>query len=158
MSIYVDVSDKVIDDDLAFNFVQSEEHGAQVSFKGIVRNSNHGKKVISVAYDAFEPLAKKVLWDIANEGIVKYKTNFKIAIIHRTGNLKVKEASLLVVASSKHRDEAFDIVRYVVEELKVRVPIWKREFYENGETEWLRGHTLCRHSSGRREVHAHGAK
>lgn len=121
--------------------------GALSSFLGVVRNHNHGKKVVAVAYDAFEPLACEILRQIGREAQDRWGQEIGFLIVHRTGRLEVGEASVLIAAQAPHRDEAYQASRYVIEELKKRTPIWKKEYYENGETEWLKGHALCSHPS-----------
>lgn len=117
--------------------------GAVNSFLGVVRDTNHGKKVINVSYDAYIPMAEKVLHEIATEAQDKWVKNSAIIIHHRTGKLNVGESSVAIIVNTPHRDESFQMCRYIIEELKVRVPIWKKETYETGATEWLRGHALC---------------
>ena len=107
--------------------------GAQVIFTGIVRNLNHGKKVVKVEYDAFEPLAKQTFQQIANEAFAKWGPNLAITIIHRVGELLVGELSILIVVNSKHRDEAYLTSRYLLEEIKTRAPIWKKDFIVTGK-------------------------
>lgn len=121
-------------------------HGAQVIFLGVVRDHNHGRKVASMSYDAFEPLAERVLAEIAHEASAGVAD---VLVVHRTGRLKVGEASVLVVTSSPHRAEAYEASRHVIEEIKKRVPIWKQETYLDGESEWLAGHALCAHEPTR---------
>lgn len=144
--IKVIVSDAVIDLSKVMGEKLSDRtHGACNSFVGIVREVNHGKKVVSVSYDAYEPLAIKTLNDIASEAKTKWFQESSIFIQHRTGTLSVGEVSVVILVYTKHREEAFQMCKYIIEELKVRVPIWKKETYIDGETEWLRGHALCGH-------------
>ena len=122
-------------------------HGGQNIFFGAVREVNHGKKVVAVSYDAFEPLAEKILAEIAAEAKSKWGSDLCILVWHRTGTLSVGQLSVAIGVSSKHRDEAYLASRYVIEEIKTRAPIWKKEHYEDGETEWLKGHALCGHGA-----------
>lgn len=130
-----------------WNALRLPHCGASNVFTGVVRNLNHGRSVTAVSYDAHVMLAKKVLKEIATEAQKKWTANSSIFIQHRTGKLLVGEASVLIVVHTPHRDESFQICRYVIEQLKVRAPIWKKEYYTDGETEWLKGHSLCSHSS-----------
>jgi len=123
--------------------LQRPDCGASDLFFGMVRNRNHGRDVLAVQYDAYVPLAKAELRRISEEAFLMAKTEGTILIRHRTGKLKVGEVSVLIVALTPHRAEAFQVCRYVIEELKKRAPIWKKEFYQDGETEWLKGHALC---------------
>jgi molybdopterin synthase catalytic subunit len=121
------------------------EHGAQIIFTGIVRNHNQGKKVMGVSYDAHPVLAKKVFQEISEEALEKWGHDLSVRIIHRAGRLAVGEVSLVIVVSSRHRDESYQASRYIIEEIKNRAPVWKKEHYEDGDSEWLQGHALCGH-------------
>jgi molybdopterin synthase catalytic subunit len=127
-------------------FVNHRGHGGQNFFFGAVRERNHGKHVVAVSYDAFIPLAEKILHEIASEAQQKWGSSLKICMIHRVGRLEVGDLSVAIGVSAPHRDESYQASRYIIEELKLRAPIWKKEFYDNGETEWLKGHALCQHS------------
>ena len=140
------VTEFAIQNQEIFQFVQDFEHGGQCFFFGAVRSQNHGLQVVAVEYDAFIPLAEKTFTEIAHEAIAKWGNDLKIIVRHRTGKLLVGEISVAIGVSSKHRDEAYQASRYVIEQIKVRAPIWKKEYYTNGETEWLKGHSLCQHS------------
>ncbi|MCO5143790.1 MAG: molybdenum cofactor biosynthesis protein MoaE [Oligoflexia bacterium] len=129
-----------------FQKVHRPENGGMNFFFGSVRDFNADKKVIAVSYDSFEPLAIKVLEEISKEAIVKWGDSLNIYVVHRVGRLKCGEISVGVGVSSRHRDESYQASRYIIEQLKNRVPIWKKETYENGETAWLRGHALCSHA------------
>ncbi len=118
--------------------------GAEVSFLGVVRRWNHGKKVIAVSYDAFQPLTENIIEEICREAQGKWGKDLGITVIHRIGRLEVGEISVFIHVKSVHRDEAYQTSRYVIEELKHRAPIWKKEHYEDGETAWLKGHALCK--------------
>ena len=144
------VDETPIDGTLALAALQSFEvtrsHGAEILFLGIVRDINLGRNVTAVAYDAFTPLAEKTLALIADEAKEKWGKALQIVIFHRTGKLSVGEASLAIAVSSRHRDESYRASRYIIEEIKERAPIWKKEYYTDGESEWLKGHALCQHA------------
>ena len=129
--------------DLAAMTELPRRHGAQVVFLGVVRDHNHGRAVTSMSYDAFEPLAERILAEIAHEASAGVTD---VLVVHRIGRLTVGEASVLVVTSAPHRAEAYQASRHVIEEIKKRVPIWKQETYADGESAWLSGHALCGHS------------
>lgn len=120
--------------------VAADGHGAQDVFIGVVRNSHEGRQVVAVTYEAFEPLAKKVLAAIAAEAAAKHGA--KVAAAHRLGRLKVGEASVVIAAGSPHRAEAFAACRQVIEEIKKRLPVWKQEHYVDGDSAWLSGCSL----------------
>lgn len=129
----------------ATKFLTNPSHGAQSIFIGNVRNLNLGKTVISVSYDAFAALAENVFLQICEEATQKWGSDLQCAVIHRTGSLAIGEASLVVAVGSRHRNESYLASRYILEEIKTRAPIWKKEYYTNGETDWVRGHALCNH-------------
>jgi molybdopterin synthase catalytic subunit len=120
-------------------------HGAAVFFFGVVRNENHRRSVTAVSYDAHPRLAQRELERIAGELVATVGPSVKIRVTHRTGRLAVGEASVAIGVSTPHRAEAFAAARAVIEEIKKRLPVWKREHYADGESEWLRGHALCGH-------------
>jgi len=120
-------------------------HGAGSLFCGFVRDINLGKKVVAVEYDCFVPLAEKLFTEIAAEAAAKWGEDARILIVHRHGRLEIGEISVAIFVTTRHRDESYQASRYVIEEIKTRAPIWKKEFYENGETDWVRGHALCQH-------------
>ncbi len=144
--VEVFVSDGALDPMAGLRFVTASDCGAESLFVGTVRDHNHGKVVESVSYDAHSSLCKKTFEEIAQEARVKLdEPRIRISISHRVGELKPGEASVVIAVGAPHRDEAFRACRYVIEQIKVRSPIWKKERYENGETAWLRGHQLCSH-------------
>lgn len=111
--------------------------GGIVTFEGRVRNSNHGRKVRALEYEAFPEMA--VLE--GNRIIEEAKKKFDIEAAycaHRTGTLGVRDLAVWIVVYSKHREAAFRACEYIIDEIKVRVPIWKKEFYEDGQTEWVK--------------------
>jgi len=140
------VTEKRINPVDVFELASDFGHGAQNFFFGAVRSKNLGRTVVAVGYDAFTPLAEATLYEIANEAKAKWGSTLKICIIHRIGKLEVGELSVAVGVSSPHRDESYQVSRYIIEQIKLRAPIWKKEFYDDGETEWLKGHALCQHS------------
>ncbi len=135
-------------------FQASLQHGAINVFVGIVRNSNLGRVVTQMEYDCFIPLCEKTFLEIAQEAQKKWCEDANILVIHRHGCLSIGEASVAIVATTGHRDESYRITRYIIEEIKVRAPIWKKEYYQDGETDWVRGHALCQHRKV--DHHEHG--
>ena len=115
--------------------VTSPDTGAIVTFTGTVRDHARGQSVIALDYEAYAPAAEKMLARIGDEIRERWGLE-RIAIIHRTGLLGVGEASVVISISSAHREAAFDACRYAIERLKEIVPIWKKEFYQDGET-WI---------------------
>ena len=110
--------------------------GAVVGFTGRVRNQNEGRQVIALEYEAFDELALTEGEQIVSEAIGLYGLT-GAACVHRVGKLELGEPAIRVEASSAHRQAAFEACRWIVDEVKSRVPIWKKEYYEDGQTEWL---------------------
>jgi molybdopterin synthase catalytic subunit len=113
--------------------------GAVTSFLGLVRQDNLGRKVAFLEYEAYEPLAVKGLQRIVDE----VKGNWpsaKLGVHHRIGRLALGEASIIIVAASPHRGDAFAACRYTIERVKQIVPIWKHEHFDGGDV-WLEGAT-----------------
>ena len=112
--------------------------GARSVFEGTVRDTNDGHDVKKLEYECYESLAIKEGNKILGEAIEKFGL-IDAFCIHRIGTLEVGETAVIVVATSGHRDEAFKGCRHIIDEVKCRVPIWKKEHYQDGETEWLKG-------------------
>ena len=126
-----------------------KSHGAACVFEGTVRDINMGRKVIKLCYDINQKLAQKIILDICHEASERYNCpQAVVSVIHSWGELKVGDTSVLVRVGTPHRREAFNIARYVIDELKHRSPIWKKEFYSDGDSGWLKGHTLCQLAHG----------
>ena len=112
--------------------------GARALFEGIVRNSYEGQEVINLEYECYESLAIKEGNLILDEATKQYALNDAFCV-HRIGSLEIGETAVIVITASKHRDEAFRACRYIIDEVKIRVPIWKKEHYIDGESGWLKG-------------------
>ncbi len=110
--------------------------GGYASFEGLVRNHNEGMRVRRLEYEAFEPLAVKEGERIIAEAIEHFGIEHA-ACVHRIGDLAIGEMAVWVGVSARHRDEAFRACRYIIDEVKHRVPIWKKEHYENGDSGWV---------------------
>lgn len=112
--------------------------GAVLLFQGIVRDHNDGRPVTGIRYEAYESMAEKVLAEIAREAAERLGTD-RIVVEHRVGELGIGEASVVIAVSSPHRAEAFDAGRYIIEEIKKRLPVWKDELYADGDRGWVEG-------------------
>jgi molybdopterin synthase catalytic subunit len=132
------ITSEPIDTGEVLGMVGAAEDGAVLLFLGVVRNHNEGRGVVGIRYDAYAAMAEKVLADIAGEAAVRLGTD-RIAVVHRIGELGVGETSTAIAVSSPHRAEAFDTARYIIEEIKRRLPVWKEERYLEGEARWLDG-------------------
>ena len=127
--------------------VQSPERGGIACFLGTVRNHHQGRDVVRLEYSAYAPMVEAECARIVAE--VGSRWNVAISLRHRIGRLEVGDAAVAVVAASAHRDEAFIACRHVIEELKRRVPIWKREYFADGSVEWV-GSTELSGAAGQR--------
>jgi len=110
--------------------------GAYVQFDGWVRDHNEGRQVLQLEYEVYEPLAVKEGERIIREAVERFGVSNAHAI-HRAGLMELSEVAVVVGVSSPHRGEAFDACRYIIDQAKVRLPIWKKEYYANGKTEWV---------------------
>jgi molybdopterin synthase catalytic subunit len=113
--------------------------GAIVTFLGLVRNHNVGRRVRYLEYEAYEPLALKTFEHIAAEVRSRWP-QVRLALHHRIGRLEIGDASIAIAAASPHRADAYASCRYVIERVKQVAPIWKREFFDGGDV-WIEGAT-----------------
>ena len=149
--VFCEITASKINESVVFQKVSCAEHGGMNFFFGAVRKVNAGKNVVAVAYDVFEPLAMQTFRQIAEEARKKWGEDLRVCMVHRTGHLVPGEVSVGVGVSSRHRDESYQASRYIIEQIKHRAPIWKKEIYRNGETEWLKGHALCQRTGAHAE-------
>jgi molybdopterin synthase catalytic subunit len=110
--------------------------GGYVSFEGWVRNLNEGQEVVRLEYEAFQELAVKEGERIVAEAVRRFGVKHAMCI-HRTGSLDLSDMAVWVGVSSAHRGEAFDACRFIIDEIKHRVPIWKKEHYRSGDSGWV---------------------
>jgi molybdopterin synthase catalytic subunit len=127
-----------IDATALLHAVPAPSDGAVLLFWGVVRDHNEGRAVRHLDYDAYPAMAEAVLQEIASEVRQRWPIG-GIAIVHRVGRLEIGDASVGIAVASPHRADAYEASRYIIEELKRRVPIWKREGYVEGEDRWLGG-------------------
>lgn len=116
--------------------VASPAHGASILFVGTVREINDGRPVDGMEYTAYVAMAEKEMGAIAREASEQFMQS-AVVIVHRVGQLAIGDASVAIATSNAHRDAAYQASRYVIEQLKQRVPIWKREHYTDGTREWI---------------------
>ncbi|MBI4622547.1 MAG: molybdenum cofactor biosynthesis protein MoaE [Verrucomicrobia bacterium] len=110
--------------------------GACVTFEGWVRNRNEGQPVLSLEYEAYAPLAEKEGGRIVAEARERFAL-LSAVCVHRVGHLQLGEMAVWVGVTAEHRGAAFDACRYIIDEAKARVPIWKKEHYASGATAWI---------------------
>ena len=140
----VDSNDKKLSINDAERFISSVEFGASIFFTGTVRNLNNNKSVIGITYDSHDELVIKSFEEIYKEVDEKLNIQDKAVFIeHAKGYLNLGEISIIIAVACKHRDEAYVLSRYIIEEIKKRSPIWKKEHYENEESEWLKGNPIA---------------
>jgi len=119
--------------------VANTRNGATVLFVGSVRDVNDDAPVSGLDYTAYSAMAERELAAIVSEAAERWKTQ-DIVVEHRVGSLDLGDASVAIAAAHPHRGEAFETARYIIEELKKRLPIWKREHYVDGRSEWVNAH------------------
>lgn len=130
------LSDEPIRADEARTQLTDHEAGALVTFEGWVRDHNDGHSVKGLDYEAFKPLAEKE----GNRILVEAKDSFpvlSIACVHRTGSLTPGDLAVWIGVTARHRDAAFEACRYIIDQVKKRVPIWKKEHYGEGVSGWV---------------------
>jgi MoaE-MoaD fusion protein len=115
--------------------VEDERAGAIATFEGTVRRQSRGRTVSALEYEAYSGMAEKVMAEIADGVKGRYEL-CEVAVTHRVGRCEVGEVSVAIAVSAPHRHDALSACRAVIDELKERVPLWKKELYEGGE-EWL---------------------
>ena len=115
--------------------VEGDRAGAIATFQGTVRRQSRGRQVIALEYEAYAGMAEKVMSEIA-EGAKERHDLCEVAIAHRTGRCEVGDVSVVIAVSAAHRHPALTACREIIDELKGRVPLWKKELYEGGE-EWI---------------------
>ena len=136
-AVLVAVSADPIDATALLDFVSAPECGAVVLFLGTVRNHSKGKTdVTHLEYEAYDGVVEAKLAEIVAEAAARWPVP-RVAVVHRVGTVAVGEASVAVAVSSPHRADAFEAGRYLIDELKKRVPIWKKEHWPGG-AEWVR--------------------
>jgi molybdopterin synthase catalytic subunit len=138
----------------------SSEAGAFVSFEGRVRNHNEGRAVLRLEYEAYAAMAKKEA-DIVLAETRQLFPVIDLACVHRVGLLEIGEIAVWVGVIARHRAEAFDACRYVIDQIKARVPIWKKEYYVDGSTTWVNCAECASHAhadpTGQRHKHEYTA-
>ena len=139
----IDIKEKKLSIVEAENFILSYDYGASIFFTGTVRNQNENKSVIGITYDSHDALVISSFKEIYNEADQKLNIKDKsVYIEHAKGYLNLGEISIIIAVACKHRDEAYVLSRYFIEEIKKRSPIWKKEHYQNNDSVWLKGNPI----------------
>ena len=139
----IDVKESKLSIKNAETFISSQDYGASIFFTGTVRNENNNQIVTGMTYDSHDELVIKSFEEIYDEANQKLNIKDKSVFIeHAKGYLTLGEISIVIAVACKHRDEAYVLSRYIIEEIKKRSPIWKKEHYHNKESSWLKGNPI----------------
>ena len=139
----IDIKEKKLSILEAEDFISSSQFGASIFFSGTVRNQNDNKSVVGITYDSHDALVIKSFEEIYNEADQKLNIKNKAVFIeHAKGYLNLGKISIIIAVACMHRDEAYVLSRYIIEEIKKRSPIWKKEHYTNNESDWLKGNPI----------------
>lgn len=139
------VTDEAIDPQALRATLFDDAAGAYCGFEGWVRNLNEGQQVLRLEYEAYEPVAVDEGEKVLAEAATKFP-HLHAHCVHRTGILAIGECAVWVGVSSPHRDEAFEACRYIIDAVKVRLPIWKKEYYANGNSGWVNCERCASHA------------
>ena len=144
--VYVSVSDEPIDSTEMLRFVADASAGCSVLFTGTVRNHSPGRDGVSkLEYEAYGNVVEDKITDIVVDAMDQWPL-IRVAAVHRTGSLDIGESAVMVAVSSAHRSDAFPAARFIIDELKSRAPIWKKEHWRSG-AEWVEERTEHRAQS-----------
>ena len=132
------VTDKPLDTQAIIKSVETPESGAVNVFVGTVRNATKGKQVLKLEFEAYEPMATKELTKIVARAKAKWPIN-GVTVHHRTGMLTIRDVPVVIAVSTAHRSAGFEACQFIIDTLKETVPIWKKEFFEDGEV-WVAAH------------------
>lgn len=134
----IKITDEKLDLDACYNFVTDDSCGGIAAFVGTVRNDTKGKEVLQLDFSAYQPMAVKEMQKIADRALEKFDIK-KIAIHHAVGMLQIGDIPVIITVSSKHRKNAFLACEFAIDILKETVPIWKKEYFTDGEV-WVNAH------------------
>jgi molybdopterin synthase catalytic subunit len=134
------IVDRQLDACALLEEVANPRNGATIVFVGTVRDQNDGSPVTGLDYSSYSRMAERELAAIVEEACDRWKTR-DIVVEHRIGTLELGDASVVIAVAHPHRAEAYEASRYIIEELKKRLPIWKKEHYVDGRSEWVQSQT-----------------
>jgi len=141
-----------IDTKAVLDSIKRGEDGAAVVFEGVVRNQTRGRTTLYLHYEAYEQMALQQMEELAQQALTQFQIR-DVAIVHRLGRLEIGETSVLIVVASAHRAAAFDACRWLIDMLKRTVPIWKKEYFEDGAV-WADGEPFPEEVRTRSSLHA----
>ncbi|MBU6450505.1 MAG: molybdenum cofactor biosynthesis protein MoaE [Cyanobacteria bacterium REEB67] len=145
-----ELTDRAIDCEQLKEALRDDRAGALITFEGVVRNHNEGKKVRALSYEGYEPLARAEALRIFAEAQERYQI-IKCLAVHRVGELAIGEAAVFLGVAAAHRDQAYQASRYIIDEIKKRLPIWKKEHYLDGSADWVN----CSHGHDQEREYEH---
>jgi molybdopterin converting factor subunit 1 len=134
---YARIVREAIDSARILAAIKRGDDGAAVVFEGVVRNQTRGRKTLYLDYEAYEEMALQQMESLAEQALERFQVR-DVALVHRLGRLEIGETSVLIVVASAHRAAAFDACRWLIDTLKQKVPIWKKEYFEDGAV-WADG-------------------
>ena len=137
---WIELQEPSLDVAAAFAFLQTKRAGGINVFVGTTRQWTGEDETVRLEYEAYRPMALAEMQKIADEAVAAWPL-FKVCLVHRLGVVPAGEASVVVGTAAAHRREAFAACRFLIDTLKARVPIWKREVYRDGREEWVQGST-----------------
>jgi len=118
-----------------FDEFRNPNSGAVVLFSGEVRDNNKGREVTHLEYEAYEPMANKMIDEILQEAVSRFNLNQAVCV-HRLGRVEISGCAVVVITGAGHRKEAYDANQFIIDKVKNEVPIWKHEFFTDGTSEW----------------------
>jgi len=128
---YASIVRNPIDSQQVLNSIKRGEDGAALVFEGVVRDQSRGRKTRYLEYEAYEEMALQQMESLAAQALTQFQIR-DVAIVHRLGHLEIGETSVLIAVASAHRAAGFDACRWLIDSLKRTVPIWKKEYFEDG--------------------------
>ena len=139
----INIKEKKISLSEAEKFISSSDYGASIYFTGTVRNNNNNRSVIGITYDSHDALVLKSFKEIYEEASKKLNIDNKAVFIeHAKGYLNLGEVSIIIAVACKHREEAYILSRFIIEEIKKKSPLWKKEHYVDNQSDWLEGNPI----------------
>lgn len=138
---WIAITHNMLDAGLAARFLYHSAAGGVDLFCGTTRQWTRGKETLQLSYECYEPLALKEMQALIEQARAQWPVE-KACMLHRLGVVPVAEASVIIGVSTPHRVDAFEACRFLIDQLKVQVPIWKREHYADGSSEWVQGSSL----------------
>ena len=148
----IEITKTVIDSATIVEEIKAGPDGAVCTFDGIVRNNTRGRQTLYLDYEAYEEMALKQMEELAERALEDFKVR-DVVMVHRLGRLEIGETSVLIAVVSAHRAAAFDACRWLIDTLKRTVPIWKKEYFEDGAV-WADGEPFPDHIPGAQGTHS----